>query len=299
MSVRVTFSSQFRDGAAGIQTASERVIEAQRQVTTGRRISRPSDDPSGAAMAAIERTRIAAADQYSRASDSVNSRLSVIDSALSDIIERLSAAQTTALKGMGSIRSANEREAAAQTLEGIRTTLMDDFNTSFHGSFVFAGAQSTTRPYALSGAAVGAYAGSATEVQVDIGEEESVTVGFNGTDIAKGTAPKHVFDVIDDLVAAIRAGDDTAAQANVAELGNAFTRATTAQTRVGVGMKQIEGQQTRLQDAKLAAGERLSRLEDADMAAAITEMTKADAAYRAALGAIGSATKVSLMDYLK
>ena len=297
--MRITFNSQYRNASAGIETATNQLIEAQRQVTTGRRISRPSDDPSGAAMAAIERTRIAAADQYERAADSTNSRLSVIDSALSDIIDRISAAQTTALKGMGTIRSADEREAAAQTLEGIRATLMDDFNTSFHGSFVFAGAQSTTKPYALSGTAVGAYAASTTEVQVDIGEEESVTVAFNGTDIAKGTAAKHVFDVIDDLVAAIRAGDDTTAHANVTELGNAFTRATTAQTRVGVGMKQIEGQKTRLQDTKLATSERLSRLEDADMAAAITEMTKADAAYRAALGAIGTATKVSLMDYLK
>lgn len=297
--MRITFNSQYRDASAGIETATNLLIEAQRQVTSGRRISRPSDDPSGAAMAAIERSRIDTADQYTRASDSVASRLSVIDSALSDIVERLSAAQTTALKGMGSIRSADEREAAAQTLEGIRATLLDDFNTSFHGTFVFAGAQSTTRPYTVSGSAVGAYAGSTTEVQVDIGEEEVVTVGFNGTDIAKGTATKHVFDVLDDLAAAIRAGNDTTAQASLSELGTAFTRATTAQTRVGVGMKMIEGQQTRLQDTKLAASERLAKLEDADMAAAFSEMTRADAAYKAALGAIGTATRVSLMDYLK
>ena len=54
----------------------------------------------------------------------------------------------------------------------------------------------------------------------------------------------------------------------------------------------------RLQDTKLASTERLSRLEDADMAEAIAGMTRADAAYRAALGAVGTAARVSLLDYL-
>ena len=43
----------------------------------------------------------------------------------------------------------------------------------------------------------------------------------------------------------------------------------------------------------------MSKLEDVNMAEAITEMTHADAAYRAALGAVGTVSRVSLLDYLK
>ena len=297
--MRITFSSQYRDASAGIETASNSLLEAQRQVTSGRRISRPSDNPSAAATAVTERAHIASVEQYSRAADSVASRFSVIDSALSDIVERLTAAQSGALIGMGSTKTATEREAAAQALDGIRPALLDDFNTSFHGIYVFSGAASTTKPYTVGGGgAVGAYAGSSTEVAVDVGDEQAVTVGFNGDTIARGTATNHVFKVLDDLAAAIRAGDDAAAQTGVTALGDAFSRAISAQTRVGVAMRTIEGEQARLQDMKLAAGERLSKLEDADMAEAITGMTRADAAYRAALGAVGKTAHMSLLDYL-
>ena len=297
--MRITFNNQYRDAARGIEVASESLIEAQRKVSSGKRISRPSDDPSAAATAVTERAQIASIEQYSRAADSVASRLTVVDSALTDIVERITAAQSTALSGMGTTRSAAEREAAAKALEGIRGTLLDDFNTSFHGSYVFAGAAATTKPYTIGGGgAVGSYAGSSTEVAVDIADEQAVTVAFNGDTIAKGTAGSHVFKTLEDLAAALRAGDDSAAQTAFAALGDAFSRAVGAQTRVGVALRTIEGEQVRLQDTKLASTERLSRLEDADMAEAIAGMTRADAAYRAALGAVGTAARVSLLDYL-
>jgi flagellin-like hook-associated protein FlgL len=44
---------------------------------------------------------------------------------------------------------------------------------------------------------------------------------------------------------------------------------------------------------------RVSKDEDADLTAAISELTRADTAYRAALGAIGRASRTSLMDYLR
>jgi flagellin-like hook-associated protein FlgL len=50
---------------------------------------------------------------------------------------------------------------------------------------------------------------------------------------------------------------------------------------------------------KLSSTERLAKLESANMAEAITNMAHADAAYQAALGAVSSATRVSLLDYLK
>ena len=297
--MRITFNSQYRDAAAGIEAASASLIKAQRQVSSGKRISRPSDDPSAAATAVTERAQIATVEQYSRAANSIASRLTVVDSALGDIVEKLTAAQSAALSGMGSTRSAAEREAVAQSIEGIRATILDDFNTSFHGTYVFAGAASTTKPYTIGGlGAVGAYAGSSTEVAVDIGDEQAVTVGFNGDTIAKGSATNHVFKTLEDLAAALRAGDDTAAQTALVALGDAGSRAITAQTRVGVALRTIEGEQARLQDIKLASNERLSKLEDADMAEAISGMTRADAAYRAALGAVGTAARVSLLDYL-
>lgn len=297
--MRVTFNSLYRDAAAGLERASERLLELQRQVSSGQRVARPSDDPLAASAAVAERAQIGAVEQYTRAANSVASRLTVTDTVLSSVLEKLTAARSSALSAQGSTKTEAQREAAAQAIEGIRSALLADFNTSFHGTYVFAGAAAASKPYVEgTDGTVAPYAGSTTEVSVDIGQERSVTVGFNGDAIARGSDTSDLFAVLADLIDAIRAGDQTAITSGSGALGDAFDRATAAQTRVGAGLKAIQGEQVRLQDLRTAGAARLSKLEDADMAEAITGLTRADAAYQAALGASRATTRVSLLDYL-
>jgi flagellar hook-associated protein 3 FlgL len=173
-------------------------------------------------------------------------------------------------------------------------------NTTFHGTYIFAGASATTQPFtAGAGGVINPYAGSTSQMAVDVGDGRSITVAFDGDAIAKGSASAHVFDVLDALITAVSGGNDAAISTGITELKAAFTRASTAQSLIGNDMQQIDSQKLRLQQMKLSGTERISKLEDANLAEAITNMSNADAAYRAALGAVSTATRVSLLDYLK
>src|SRR5215217_5664529 len=99
--MRITFTGQFRDATANVERASERLAEYQRQVSSGRRLDRVSDDPAGATAALGERTKVAQVDQYSRSTDSAYSRLTAVDTVLSDIISKLTAAQVAATSALG------------------------------------------------------------------------------------------------------------------------------------------------------------------------------------------------------
>ena len=297
--MRITFQSQYRDASVAINEASNQLVDVQRQVATGRRINKPSDDPSATSSAINERAQMAQVEQYSRAANSMASRLNVTDTVMSNIIQKLTAAQSAAMSAQGSTKTVNEREAAAQQIEGLRTSLISDFNTTFHGTYIFAGAAATTKPFVEgAGGTVGPYAGSTSEVEVDVAQDRVVTVGFDGDEIARGADADDIFAVLEDLATAVRAGDATAMETGVSGIIRAFDRASAAQTRIGVALNAIESEQSRLQEMKLAATQRLSALEDADMVAAISSMRRAEAAYEAALGAVGSANRVSLMDYL-
>lgn len=297
--MRITFQSQYRDASAAINEASNQLIDTQRQVSTGRRVNKPSDDPSASSSAINERSQMAQVEQYARAANSMASRLNVTDTVLSNIIEKLTAAQSTAMSAKGSGKTPGELEAAAQKLEGLRASLITDFNTAFHGTYVFAGAAATTKPFVEGmGGTVAPYAGSTSEVAVDVGQDRAVTVGFDGDAITRGADVDDIFAVLEDLIAGVRAGDATAMDTGTAGVMRAFDRASAAQTRIGVALNAIESEQSRLTDMKLAATKRLSDLEDADMVAAISSMRRAEAAYEAALGAVGAANRVSLMDYL-
>jgi flagellar hook-associated protein 3 FlgL len=150
-----------------------------------------------------------------------------------------------------------------------------------------------------SGGTFATYGGDHNTMQVDVGDERAVTVAFDGESITRGSDPQDLFDTLDQLITAVGAGDSDGITTGLTALQQVFDRATSAQSRVGNDMQLIGAQKVRLQQMKHAGAERLAALEDLNMAEAITEMTHADAAYRASLGAVGTVSRVSLLDYLK
>jgi flagellar hook-associated protein 3 FlgL len=298
--MRITFNGQFRDSAEAIHTSSAQLVDMQRQVATGKRLHKVSDDPGAATTSVAERNALGAVEQYERTSDSVGSRLAVIDTTLSAIVEKLSQVQQAAFAGRGSTKTQQQRDGAAQAITGLKAALLEDLNMSFHGTYVFAGASATTSPFTTGGGGVvNPYAGSTTDMEVDVGENRSVKVAFDGNTIAQGSAAQHVFDDIDDLITALSTGDEPGTTVALTAIKAAFTRATSAQSRLGNDLRELDSHKLRLQQMKLSGMERLSKLEDANMAEAIVGMSNAEAAYNAALGAVSSATRLSLMDYMK
>jgi len=298
--MRVTFGAQNRNNSAGLEESASRLMEFQRQVSTGKRIEKPSDDPSATLGAIGENNEIAAIDQYAKATDTVASRLSVVDTVLSDLITQLTAAQVTSASARGSGKTQIQRDAAATDLEGIRDTIFGDMVTSFNGTYVFSGIATTVPPYTRVGSGpVSAYAGSTSEMVVDIDAQRSVKVAFDGQTVAQGTDPQDIFVEFDNLIAAVRAGNTAGIDTGMQALSRMFDRVSTAQGRVGADQRTIDEQKLRLGELKRASKTRLSSLEDTNMADAITGMAQADAAYRAALGAVNSVSRMSLMDYLR
>ncbi len=297
--MRITFNSLFRDSMRNITEASQSLVDAQKQVSSGKRVDRPSDDPAAAANGLANRAELATVQRYEKAADSVYSRLTVIDTVLSDVVSKLTQAQSAVMSAQGTSQTPAQREAAAQNLEGVRMSLVDDFNASFNGAFLFGGAKSTTPPYSVAAnGTVLPYAGSTTEVEVDINRRTAVTVVLNAQAITQGSAAADVFSTLTDAIAAARAGDSQALATAMTGLKEAFERATTAQSRVGNDMLSIDGEKLRLEEMRIAAMSRVSKAEDANLAEAVSNMNRADTAYKAALGAVSAANRVSLLDYL-
>jgi len=296
--MRVTFQTQYKNGVDNIERAGTRLVEFQRQVSSGKRIERVSDDPTGAASALAERNQLAQIDQYQQTGDSAYSRLTILDTVMSDIVTKLTSVQSSATSALGSTAGVAQRTAAAQQIAGLKAALLDDFNASFQGNYVLAGTKSTTKPFVSTNGVVAPYAGSATEVFTDVGEGRTVAIGFDGGAIAQGSAATDLFTTLDNLVTAINNGDNTAINQGISDVNDAFSRVTTAQSRVGSAMSMLEAEKSRLGSAKVASQSRLSQLEDANMVDAISGMQQADTAYKAALAAMSAAGKLSLMDYL-
>jgi flagellar hook-associated protein 3 FlgL len=298
--MRVTYQAMHRNAAAAIDEASARLLEFQRQVATHKRVERGSHDPAAAANATVERGHLASTDAYTAAGDSAKSRLTVADTVLSDVVQQLTAAQVTVVAARGTNVTAGQREARALELAALRDAVLQDFNTSFRGTYIFGGASATTAPYAKDASGiVSGYQGSSLEVSVDVDHGLDVPVAFNGDALARGSDVDDLFVVLERAITAVRSGDGATLDTVANDLDRAFDRVTTLQSRVGASLRTIDDGQLRLSEAARASTARLSALEDANMAAAISGMSQAETVYRAALGATGQIQRLSLMDYLR
>ena len=298
--MRVTSNSDFLRAMADIERAATELNKWQSQVSSQRRLQAPSDDPAAAARSIAERAEMGTIDQYVRAADSVTTRLTAIDSVLTDVVTRLTTARAAASGALGSVPTAAQREAIATQLEGIAQGLLSDINTNFRGAYVFAGSEALTAPYARQAdGTVSAYQGDGTGVAVDIERSRAVQVGFDGRVLVQGGDAEDVFACLTSLVAAIRANDQPGIGAGIEGLGRAFDRAVSLQGAIGMDLANLDDERSRLGTLRRASLARVSQDEDVNLPEAISRMARADAAYQAALGAIGARSRLSLLDYLR
>lgn len=295
--MRVMFDV-FRDGLRSINAAAEQMNEARHQVSSGRRMLVASDDPLSTQLAVSEHATLGRLDAYTRSASSAAARLAAADSVMNAIVDKLTAAIVAGTSGRGSEVDPDARAAIVQQIQGLRDSLAGDFNQKFNGSALFAGTATDQEAFTFTGG-VWTYNGNADVAQLQVEQGRLVSVTFDGRAIAQGADADNVFTVLDDLATAVASGDNDAIGTAIDGLERAFDRATQAQGRLGADERGVDEAVARLAAFRTSSESRRSNLEDANMAEAITRLSQAETAYRAALGAVSSAERLSLLDYLR
>lgn len=297
--MRTTFNTLFRNTVRDLQRTAGDYARAQQVTSSGIKLQRPSDDPSASATALDARSEMRALDRYRTASDSVESRLMVVDTVLSDVLRSVTTAQTRGAAGRNTILTPEQREALALEVEGIREAVFTAVTTSYRGMYVFSGSNTTAAPYTKAGGVVSAYQGDANIVSVDVSRTKSVAVTLDAGAVLQGGATQDLFATFDQLAADIRAGNMTGIDDRMAELDASFSRLTQAQSRVGATLSALPVERDRTNQLRRASDERRAGAEEANLAEAISEMARAKQAYEAAIAATGTTQRQTLLDYLR
>lgn len=292
--MRISFTSTFRNANDRLAATAAELARRQNEVTSGKRVLVPSDDPSAMVGMVASRAEMGTLDRYKSTADSVTARLTVADTVISDILLKLQDASAALTSARGSVITDTQREAIAGQLRGIRDSIYTSMVTQFRGTYLFSGTATTTSPFIKNAnGSVSAYQGNTATASVDVDRQSSVEVTFDGSDVVQG-----LFDMIEDLITAVTAADGATMTAGAAELEAAFDRFTSLQTEIGTNLAALDDKRATLDTAKRTAKTRLSSYEDANMAEAMTGLTQADTAYRAALAATSTIARLSLIDYL-
>ncbi len=296
---RVTQSMLSHRALDGLQTGLGRLSHIQEQLSTGRIINRPSDDPSGATSAMRLRASRSDQQQYARNADDGLGWLNQIDSTLSSVTIQVRRARELGLQGANSgAMNAQGREALATEVDKIRDGLIGDANAAYLGRPVFGGITAGDQAYDAAGKFVGQASVSPAGVSRTVADGVTIRVDSEGPSVF-GADGDSVFDHLTALSTALRSGDATAIRDAVTAVDKDGSRITTAQADVGTRTARIEKAKAAAEDADLALSSRLSEVENTDLPKATVELQLQQVAYQAALAATAKVMQPSLLDFLR
>lgn len=315
MSLRITQNSMNRTQLAGLNTSLSRLQGTQEQLTTGKRLNRPSDDPVGTVSALRFRDEQRQLQQFGENITDGIARLSALDNALSEVMKPIQTMRTKALAAMNGTLGQQERTAIAQEIRELRQTILQQANSQYAGQPLFGG---TTPKDNAFDPATGEYLGNELPVNRNVtdapGAAGQINVGVIGTK-AFGTAladpdgadtwdPENPSTAskqgaLLDLADAIENGKAEGMSKGLEGLDKLRDSILDVQSTVGARVSRLTGLETlngKQDDASKIA---LSKVEDADFLKAAMDLSIQSNAYQAALSASAKVIQPSLMDFIR
>lgn len=299
--MRVTSSMTVRSTLRDLGLGYQRLAHTQQQLSTGRAILRPSDDPTGAADAMNYRQLLRRNEQYVRATNDAQGWLQTADSKLVSGLDQLVKAKELVARGMnsGSIGDPVARGAIALEISSIRDEMLSLANSQFGDRPLFSGTADGDA-YAPDGTYLG-NVGAGSAILRDVAPSTSFAVNVTGPDVfGDETDPVgNLFQVLGRIEQAMIAGDTAALDTEHAHLDAAMARMSSATVEIGSRAARIDGIRARAEDDQLGLRTLLSEVEDVDVVEALINVQARENAYQAALSAASKIVPMSLLDYLR
>jgi flagellar hook-associated protein 3 FlgL len=274
---------------------------ALQELSTGRRVNKPSDDPAAEAAMVDENSRSAAADQYTANSDSLTEVLNTADSTLSSVVSLLQRATTLGVEAANSATmNQTDLNSISQEISGIQTEMISLANTSYAGQYIFGGTVTGTAPYVpdATNPTKTDYVGNDQQNMVQIGTGLSVASNQPGSSIFSQSTG-NVFDALSSMMTALQSGNNAGITAAITQIGAASDAVNTARVFYGNTVNELTSNESYLSQEKVNIASYQNTLVSADPAAATTAVTQAEYARNATVAAAAKMNQVSLLDYLK
>ncbi len=150
--MRISTNQIYESGALGIQRNQSNLYKLQNQLSSGRRVLTPSDDPVASAQALVVTQAKEINAQHLENQDSARSQLGILDGNLSSLTDILQAVHERAVESKNSGYSDNERSFVAKELQDRLSSIIGLANADDGmGQYLFSGYQGATKPFAIDG----------------------------------------------------------------------------------------------------------------------------------------------------
>jgi flagellar hook-associated protein 3 FlgL len=295
--MRVADQEIFGQVLSNFQQIAQKTLTAQQQVSSGKKVTQPSDDPIAFGQIVSDKTNIARTQQWLRNIDSGVTRLQTADSTLGDVGNILSQIKELAVQARSDTNTAANRTAIANQIRQLDQQLVQLANTDVDGQHIFGGTKTDADPFVLGAGDDVQYVGNDETQSIAVGKNQTIQVTLPGSQVFTGPTT-NIFDGLKNLLSALEANDGAGIETGIGDLDNAISQVADARGQIGALDNRLGSTKTALGDAVNVLQSALSQKEDVDLAQAITNLTQQQMALQATAQSANMIFNNSLLNFL-
>jgi flagellar hook-associated protein 3 FlgL len=181
--IRVSTSNLYLQTLQGINADQSAVLNSIGQLSSGKQINSPADNPVGAAQASLLQSDLTQLGQYGSNQDHATQMLNSASSTLTQFINTVQTAQNTMVQaGNPTLSDSNRSALAAQLQQGL-DQLVGLANTSdTQGGYLFGGSVTANPPFVQNGNNI-SYAGDNIVQGLNISQSRTTQIKYAGNSV--------------------------------------------------------------------------------------------------------------------
>jgi flagellar hook-associated protein 3 FlgL len=288
-----------------LNNSYNRLDSIQNQLATGKKITKPSEDPVVAMRGISYRGDLNNIEQYQRNIAEVNNFLDSTDVALDQATGALQRIRELTVAASNGVNTDDEKKNIAMEISQLREQLIDVGNSKLAGKFIFNGTSTTTPPLDKTNPQNPGANINETAISIEVFDGVQIQVNSNAKGIFgdnSATGGTNLFGDISNLINDLN-GDagapGNAIDSYLAKLDANINKMVSTRADIGARQNRVELMEERLGSQEVFSSRILSDNEDASIEKVITDLTTQESVHRAALGVGARIIQPSLLDFLR
>ena len=185
--MRISTIQAFNNGVNGLQRNYGNVTRTQEQISTGKRILTPADDPVASVRLLQLRQQEAVLGQYKGNLTAAQNSLNQEEATLTSVVNVLQRVRELAVQAGGGALSAADRQSLAKELGQRESELLSLFNTrNAQGDYLFSGYLGKQQPFVRNPDGSYSYMGDEGQRSLQVATSTTVAVTDNGQRLFEG-----------------------------------------------------------------------------------------------------------------
>ncbi|WP_078378891.1 flagellar hook-associated protein FlgL [Sutcliffiella halmapala] len=292
--MRITQSMLSQNSLRHISNSYGKMGKLMDQLATGKKISRPSDDPVVAMKGMYYRTNLTELEQYKRNLSESYAWMENSEASLDHVQSLMHRASELMIQGSNDTASPSDRQAIAKEIEQLKEDFVQVANTQVAGRYIFNGT-AIDKPRITDSSNPESVSTENLPFEIEVSRGIKLQSNINPDNVFS----KEMLEMWNGIQTALETSDTESLKDLMGRFEKQGDIISAERSELGARYNRLELVDDRIAYQEVVATRILSDNEDADIERVITELTSQESVHRASLGVGARIIQPSLLDFLR